>query len=54
MSDPRTKLVADGYDAMAETWEDWSSHVTDDPRHEWLGSLLAVLPPAARVDTTRQ
>jgi SAM-dependent methyltransferase len=49
MSDARTELVAAGYDAMADTWEDWSSRVTDDPRHEWLGELLAVLPPAARV-----
>ena len=49
MSDPRTKLVGAGYDAMADTWEDWSSHVTDDPRHEWLEQLVAVLPPAARV-----
>ena len=25
MSDPRTRLVAAGYDAMADTWEEWSS-----------------------------
>ena len=49
MSDPRTRLVAAGYDAMADTWEDWSSQVTDDPRHDWLEELLAVLPPDARV-----
>jgi SAM-dependent methyltransferase len=49
MSDSRTKLVADGYDAMAETWEDWSSRITDDPRHDWLERLLAVLPADARV-----
>jgi SAM-dependent methyltransferase len=49
VSDPRTKLVADGYDAMAETWEDWSTRITDDPRHDWLERLLAVLPPDARV-----
>lgn len=49
MSDPRTQLVAAGYDAMAETWEDWSARVTDDPRHDWLEQLLAVLPPDARV-----
>lgn len=49
MSDPRTKLVADGYDAMADTWEDWSAQVTDDPRHEWLEQLLGVLPLDARV-----
>ncbi len=49
MSDPRTRLVAAGYDAMADTYEDWSSQVTDDPRHDWLEELLAVLPPDARV-----
>jgi SAM-dependent methyltransferase len=49
MSDPRTKLVADGYDAMAETWEDWSSRVTDDPRRDWLAELVGVLPAEARV-----
>jgi SAM-dependent methyltransferase len=49
VTDPRTTLVAAGYDAMADTWEDWSSRVTDDPRHTWLDSLLAVLPPNARV-----
>ena len=49
MSDRRTNLVAAGYDAMADKWEDWSARVTDDPRHEWLEELLAVLPAEARV-----
>jgi len=49
VSDPRTRLVAAGYDAMADTWEDWSARVTDDPRHEWLDELLAALPAQARV-----
>jgi SAM-dependent methyltransferase len=49
VSDPRTQLVAAGYDAMAETWEDWSARITDDPRHDWLEELLAVLPLDARV-----
>jgi SAM-dependent methyltransferase len=49
MSDPRTKLVADGYDAMADTWEEWVGRITDDPRHAWLDELLAVLPLGARV-----
>ena len=49
MSDPRTELVAAGYDAMAETWEDWSARITDDPRHDWLEQLIAVLPADARV-----
>jgi SAM-dependent methyltransferase len=49
VSDPRTRLVAAGYDAMADTWEDWSAQVTDDPRHEWLDELLAALPAEAHV-----
>jgi SAM-dependent methyltransferase len=49
MSDPRTALVGAGYDAMADTWESWSAQVSDDPRHDWLESLLAVLPEDAAV-----
>jgi SAM-dependent methyltransferase len=49
VSDRRTQLVGLGYDAMADTWEEWSSRVADDPRHEWLASLLAVLPDDAAV-----
>lgn len=49
MTDTRTLLVGAGYDAMADMWEDWSSRVTDDPRHEWLERLLTLLPPDARV-----
>jgi cyclopropane fatty-acyl-phospholipid synthase-like methyltransferase len=44
MSDPRTRIVGTGYDAMAETWQEWSSQVTDDPRHAWLDKLLDRLP----------
>jgi SAM-dependent methyltransferase len=49
VSDPRTALVGAGYDSMADTWEDWSSRVTDDPRRAWLDELLNVLPADARV-----
>jgi SAM-dependent methyltransferase len=49
VTDARTRLVGAGYDAMADTWESWSSAVTDDPRHAWLDSLLAVLPEDAVV-----
>jgi SAM-dependent methyltransferase len=47
MSDERTQLVGAGYDAMADTWEEWSAQVTGDPRHEWLESLIALLPADA-------
>jgi len=49
VSDRRTQLVGAGYDAMADTWESWSSGITDDPRHAWLDALLAVLPADADV-----
>jgi SAM-dependent methyltransferase len=49
VSDPRTELVGAGYDAMADTWEEWSSTVTNDPRNEWLAKLAARLPEGARV-----
>jgi SAM-dependent methyltransferase len=49
MSDPRTALVAAGYDAMVDTWEAWKARITDDPRDEWCGELLERLPGGARV-----
>jgi SAM-dependent methyltransferase len=49
MSDPRIELVGAGYDAMADTWEEWSSRVTDDPRLDWLERLVARLPEGAEV-----
>ena len=49
MSDPRTRLVADGYDAMIDTWESWAQQITDDPRHAWAADLGARLEPGARL-----
>jgi len=49
VSDPRTKIVGDGYDAMADTWEAWAGQVEDDPRAEWLEQLVSRLPEGARV-----
>jgi hypothetical protein len=49
MSDARTQLVADGYDTMADTWEQWSSHIGNDPRRDWLGKLVARLEPGSTV-----
>jgi SAM-dependent methyltransferase len=49
MSDERTKLVGDGYDAMVDTWESWSQQIEDDPRHAWASDLAARLPAGARV-----
>ena len=49
MTDPRTELVARGYDAMIDTWEAWSAQIAHDPRHEWAADLAARLPEGARV-----
>jgi len=40
MSDERTRIVGAGYDAMADTWAEWSGQITDDPRRRWLIKLL--------------
>jgi ubiquinone/menaquinone biosynthesis C-methylase UbiE len=48
MSDPRTRIVGEGYDAMADTWEAWSAQVVD-PRARWRDDLVARLADGARV-----
>jgi SAM-dependent methyltransferase len=49
MTDPRTSLVATGYDAMIDTWEAWKERIEDDPRADWCAELLRRLPDGARV-----
>jgi len=49
VTDPRTALVAAGYDAMIDTWEAWKAAIEDDPRADWCGELLDRLPEGARV-----
>ena len=49
MNDRRTALVGAGYDAMADTWEAWSSGITDDPRRAGLQRLVERLPEGADV-----
>ncbi|HEV8459981.1 MAG TPA: class I SAM-dependent methyltransferase [Gaiellaceae bacterium] len=44
MSDERTRIVGAGYDAMADTWAEWSAQITDEPRGIWLNKLLDLLP----------
>ena len=48
-ADPRTRLVAAGYDAMIDTWEAWSAQIDDEARAEWTADLIRRLPRAARV-----
>lgn len=47
--DPRTQLVADGYDAMGETFADWRSRIVGDPGDAWEDELAARLGDGARV-----
>jgi SAM-dependent methyltransferase len=47
--DSRTQIVADGYDAMGETFAAWREEIVGDPRREWEEDLAARLEPGARV-----
>ena len=49
MPDPRTQIVADGYDAMGETFAAWREEIVGDPRREWEDELVARLRPGARL-----
>jgi SAM-dependent methyltransferase len=49
VSDPRTRMVGEGYDAMIDTWEAWIAQVGDDPRHEWADDLVSRLREGVRV-----
>ena len=49
MPDPRTQIVADGYDAMGETFAAWREEIVGDPRREWEDELAARLQEGARV-----
>jgi SAM-dependent methyltransferase len=47
--DPRTQLVARGYDEIGETFAEWRERVVDDPRGEWEDELTTRLEPGGRV-----
>jgi len=49
VTDPRTTLVAKGYDAMIDTWESWRAQITDDPRREWCDELMTRLEPGSTI-----
>ena len=49
MSDERVRIVAAGYDRMAERFLDWAQRVEGDPRLDWLADLAERLPDGARV-----
>ena len=47
--DERRRLVADGYDRMADRYGQWAAGIEDDPRDRMIARLVAELPPRARV-----
>jgi cyclopropane fatty-acyl-phospholipid synthase-like methyltransferase len=49
VSDPRTRIVGDGYDAMADTFAEWQGRVVGDPRAWWTEQLTTRLPDGARL-----
>ncbi len=49
MSDPRTEIVARGYDAIADRFLEWRDRIDDDPRREWARELADRLPDGADV-----
>lgn len=49
MSDPRTELVARGYDVIGDRFVEWRDRIVGDPRREWAHALASRLAPGARV-----
>jgi predicted TPR repeat methyltransferase len=49
VTDPRTSLVAAGYDAMVDTYEAWKGRIVGDPTAEWCAELVGRLAPGATV-----
>ena len=49
MTDARTQLIADGYDAIGETFAEWRTRIVGDPRDAWEEELTSRLEGGARV-----
>jgi len=49
VTDARTQIVADGYDAIGETFVDWRDRIVGDPRRDWEDELTSRLADGARV-----
>jgi cyclopropane fatty-acyl-phospholipid synthase-like methyltransferase len=49
MTDPRTELVAQGYDAIADRFVEWRDEIVGDPRRWWADALASRLADGARV-----
>jgi cyclopropane fatty-acyl-phospholipid synthase-like methyltransferase len=49
VTDARTQIVADGYDAIGESFAEWRDRIVGDPRRDWEDELTSRLPDGARV-----
>jgi cyclopropane fatty-acyl-phospholipid synthase-like methyltransferase len=49
VTDPRTKLVEQTYDAIADRFAEWAGEIEDDPRRRFREELFARLPDGARI-----
>ena len=49
MSDPRTRIVGKGYDAIASEYLEWAARIVGDPKMHYLGKLAERLLPGARI-----
>ena len=49
MKDHRKRIVADGYDAIADPYLEWAAQIEADPRDRMLVEFSARLEPGARV-----
>ncbi len=49
MTDPRTQLVADTYDTIADRFDAWRDEIVGDPRRAWLEALVARVPEGVSV-----
>ena len=49
MSDPRTRIVGEGYDAITGEFDAWRDRIEGDPREHWRDELASRLPDGARV-----
>jgi ubiquinone/menaquinone biosynthesis C-methylase UbiE len=49
VSDPRTRIVREGYDAMSDDFAAWRDRIVGDPRKRWREELASRLSDGARV-----
>jgi len=47
--DPRSRIVADGYDAIVDRYLGWAAGIRGDPRQAWLARFMRRLPRGGSV-----